>query len=69
MNAPSFANDVVESAAVHLSVLDEFIVIAQTKMEETANAFARDSLNDLLASLREQRDSYVAFSAPVAEAA
>lgn len=69
MKAVSFSDDVLEAAAVHLGVLDDFIAIAQTKMDETPNAFAHDSLNDLLASLREQRDSYAAFALPVAVAA
>ncbi|MCW2240970.1 hypothetical protein [Azospirillum canadense] len=69
MKAVSFSDDVLEAATVHLGVLDDFIAIAQTKLNETPNVFARDSLSDLLASLREQRDSYAAFALPVTMAA
>ncbi|WP_448207948.1 hypothetical protein [Azospirillum sp. sgz302134] len=69
MNTATFPGDVLEAATTHLSVLDDFIAITQAKLEETSNSFARDSLNDLLASLREQRDTYVTFATPIVVAA
>ncbi|HYH20583.1 MAG TPA: hypothetical protein VD995_18400 [Azospirillum sp.] len=69
MKAPLISNDVFAATQVHLSVLDEFIAVVQKKLDETPNPFARDSLKDLLGSLTDQRDSYVAYADPVAAAA
>lgn len=64
MNAPiaaPIAKDVLASATLHLDVLEEFIAVVRRRMASTTDTFARDSLNDLLLSLTEQRDSYQAF--------
>ncbi|PWC40615.1 hypothetical protein [Azospirillum sp. TSO35-2] len=66
-NAP-VASDVLAAAALHLEVLEEFIAVVRRKMTETTDAFARDSLSDLLVSLTEQRDGYQAFAVIPAEA-
>ncbi|MBP2292647.1 hypothetical protein [Azospirillum rugosum] len=64
MKSPIFSNDVVAAASVHLNILDEFIATVQKKMDETVNPFVRDSLVDLLANLRDQREGYSLFAAP-----
>lgn len=60
MTAP-IAQDVLASATLHLDVLEEFIAVVRRRLTATTDAFARDSLTDLLLSLTEQRDSYQAF--------
>lgn len=60
------AKDVLASATLHLDVLEEFIAVVRRRMAATTDAFARDSLNDLLLSLTEQRDSYQALAMPAA---
>ena len=64
MTTASSSYDIFVAAQLHLNVLDEFIAIAQAKLNETVNPFARDSLKDLIANLTEQRDSYAAFAEP-----
>lgn len=64
MTTSSSSYDIFVAAQLHLSVLDEFIAVAQTKLNETVNPFARDSLKDLIANLVEQRDNYAAFADP-----
>lgn len=61
--------DILGAASLHLEVLDAFIAVARDKMAGTSNPFARDSLNDLLGSLAEQRETYLAFAAPLADLA
>ena len=63
MTAP-IAKDVLASATLHLEVLEEFIAVVHRRMGATTDAFARDSLTDLLLSLTEQRDSYQALAFP-----
>lgn len=63
------ASDILCAATLHLEVLDAFIAVARDKMAGTANPFARDSLNDLVGSLAEQRETYLAFAAPLADLA
>lgn len=60
------ASDILCAATLHLEVLDAFIAVARDKMAATTNAFARDSLNDLVGSLAEQRETYLTFAAPLA---
>ena len=69
MQALSFSGAVARSAKLHLSVLDDFIAVVERKLTETANPFARDSLSDMLADLREQRDGYLTLAEPAAIAA
>ncbi len=64
MNSQAISNDIVSAATVHLNVLDEFIATVQTKLDENSNPFVRDSLTDLLSSLRDQREGYSLFAAP-----
>lgn len=59
--AAPIAQDVLASATLHLDVLEEFIAVVRRRMASATDSFARDSLNDLLLSLTEQRDSYQAF--------
>ncbi|AWK90222.1 hypothetical protein [Azospirillum thermophilum] len=66
MKISAFSSDIFTAANLHLSVLDEFIAIVQSKLAETVNPFARDSLNDLLANLTEQRDSYLMLADSIA---
>ncbi|ALG75608.1 hypothetical protein VY88_28935 [Azospirillum thiophilum] len=61
MTAP-IAKDVLASATLHLEVLEEFIGVVRRKLTVTDNAFARDSLTDLLLNLTEQRDGYQALT-------
>ena len=68
MTAP-IAKDVLASATLHLDVLEEFIAVVRRRMATTTDSFARDSLNDLLLSLTEQRDSYQALAMPAIVAA
>lgn len=69
MQALAFSGEVARSAKLHLSVLEDFIAVVQSKLGETANPFARDSLSDMLADLIEQRDSHLMLAEPVAIAA
>ncbi|WP_042446938.1 hypothetical protein [Azospirillum sp. B510] len=46
------------SASIHLKMIDEFIAIAQSKLNGVTCDFTRDSLTDLLAGLTEQRETY-----------
>ncbi|WP_372400652.1 hypothetical protein ABMY26_35490 (plasmid) [Azospirillum sp. HJ39] len=61
MTAP-IAKDVLASATLHLDVLEEFIGVVRRKLTVTNDAFARDSLTDLLLNLTEQRDGYQALT-------
>ena len=67
--AAPIAKDVLASATLHLDVLEEFIAVVRRRMATTTDTFARDSLNDLLLSLTEQRDSYQALAIPAIVAA
>ena len=69
MQALSFTSEVARSAALHLSVLDDFITVVERKLAETANPFARDSLSDMLTDLNGQRDGYLTLAVPAAIAA
>ncbi|WP_143268233.1 hypothetical protein [Azospirillum agricola] len=64
MTKTNFSSEIFSAATLHLDVLDEFIAVVQGKLVATDNAFARDSLTDLLANLTEQRETYLAFAAP-----
>ena len=69
MTKTAFSSEIFSAATLHLDILDQFVGIVQGKLAETDNAFARDSLTDLLASLTDQRDGYMAFAVPMATAA
>lgn len=64
MTKNTFSSEIFSAATVHLGVLDEFIAVVEGKLAETVNPFARDSLGDLLASLTEQRETYLAQGLP-----
>lgn len=69
MQSLSISAAIINSASLHMSVLDEFIAVVQRKGAETENGFARESLSELLSSLTEQRALYGGLAAPVAVAA
>jgi len=57
--AYSSANRRVQSASLaHMALLDEFIRITKEKLGTQEDAFVRDSLGDLLLTLRDERDGY-----------
>ncbi|WP_431857739.1 hypothetical protein [Azospirillum sp.] len=57
--AYSSANRRVQSASLtHMALLDEFIRITKDKLGTQDDAFVRDSLGDLLLTLRDERDGY-----------
>ncbi|MBP2303219.1 hypothetical protein [Azospirillum picis] len=62
--AAPVATDLLAAAVLHLEVLEEFIAVVRRKLAATTDAFARDSLSDLLVSLSEQRDVYQALTVP-----
>lgn len=50
---------ITASSMVHMTLLDEFIRMTQDRIGAQDDAFVRDSLTDLLASLRDERSGYV----------
>jgi hypothetical protein len=55
----SSASRRVQSASLtHMALLDEFIRITKDKLGNQEDAFVRDSLADLLLTLRDERDGY-----------
>lgn len=56
--------NIFTAASMHLDLVDEFIAIAQTKLDgataDFAPDFVRDSLSDLLDGLTGQRETYLA---------
>lgn len=70
MSKTDCAVNVFAAASLHLDVVDEFIAIAQSKLDGATSDFTRDSLTDLLAGLTEQRETYraVLAAAPTANA-
>ncbi|ANC91512.1 hypothetical protein A6A40_06120 [Azospirillum humicireducens] len=46
------------SSAVHIALLDQFIRLTQDTIVEQDDTFVRDSLVDLLSSLRNERADY-----------
>ena len=65
MSKTDCAANVFVSASLHLDVVDEFIAITQSKLDDATSDFARDSLTDLLSGLTEQRETYRAVLAAV----
>ena len=65
MSKTDCAANVFASASLHLDVVDEFITITQSKLTDASSDFTRDSLNDLLSGLNEQRETYRAALAAV----
>ncbi|MBP2226944.1 hypothetical protein [Azospirillum agricola] len=50
---------ITASSLTHLTLLDEFIRLTQDRIGAQDDAFVRDSLADLLTSLRDERAGYV----------
>ncbi|WP_035691442.1 hypothetical protein [Azospirillum halopraeferens] len=46
------------ASQVHVALLDEFIRVTKEKLDGHEDIFVRDSLADLLSSLRDERDGY-----------
>lgn len=65
MSKTDFADEIFNSAALHLDIVDEFIAIAQSKLNGATSEFTCESLNDLLSGLTEQRETYRAVLATV----
>jgi hypothetical protein len=65
MSKTDCAVNVFAAASLHLDVVDEFIAITQSKLDDATSDFARDSLTDLLSGLAEQRETYRAVLAAV----
>ncbi|CBS91535.1 hypothetical protein [Azospirillum lipoferum] len=63
MSKTDCAAEIFKSAALHLDMVDEFIAIAQSKLNSVDSEFTRDSLADLLSGLTEQRETYGAVLA------
>ncbi len=73
MTKTALSAEIVDAAALHLDLLGDFIAVVQGRLAQDAlvagNPFARDSLTDLLASLIDQRDTYLALAEPLTAAA
>lgn len=50
---------VTTSSRIHIALVDEFIQMTQQSMDAQDDAFVRESLNDLLATLRDERAGYL----------
>jgi len=50
---------IAASSLTHITLLDEFIRLTQDRLGAQDDAFVRDSLADLLTSLRDERAGYV----------
>ncbi len=50
---------ITSSSRVHIDLVDEFIRLTQDRIGAQKDIFVRESLNDLLASLREERAGYM----------
>ncbi|MGQ9369356.1 hypothetical protein [Azospirillum sp. ST 5-10] len=65
--AATAAPSVGIASQAHRELLEEFIGLVKSRMDETRDPFIEDSLKDLLVTLTEQHDGY--FAAPDAPAA
>ncbi|MGQ9366763.1 hypothetical protein [Azospirillum sp. ST 5-10] len=52
------SRQVKASSQVHVALLDDFIRVTKEKLAANEDPFVRDSLADLLSSLRDERDGY-----------
>lgn len=59
------------ASLAHISLLDDFIKLTQEKVVGQADPFVRESLGELLDSLRHERQGYVTLlgSSPIGKAA
>lgn len=59
VQAAAFSDSAVRSASLlHVALLDEFIRLTRDAVVEEADGFIRDSLEETLAALRQERDGY-----------
>ncbi len=59
MIASATAEKITTSSRVHIDLVDEFIRLTQDKIDGQRDAFTRESLLDMLATLREERAGYL----------
>ena len=59
MISSTIARKIDASSEVHIALLSEFIAMTEERARSQSDAFTRESLGDLLVSLREQRDTYL----------
>ncbi|CAO3446526.1 hypothetical protein FBZ82_11962 [Azospirillum brasilense] len=50
---------ITSSSRVHIALVDEFIQLAQNRIDGQNDPFVRESLADLLSTLREERSGYL----------
>lgn len=53
------AEQITSSSRVHIALVDEFIQLAQNRIDGQNDPFVRESLCDLLSTLREERSGYL----------
>jgi hypothetical protein len=58
MRATANAAEIFAASQMHLNILEEFIGTVEVRLTAPLPAFTRESLTELLASLRERRASY-----------
>lgn len=61
MGAIAKVQNITASSLAHIDLLDEFIDITQTRMAAQHDGFVRESLGELLESLRQERQGYAAL--------
>lgn len=59
MISSTTAEKITTSSRAHIDLVDEFIRLTQDKIDGQRDAFTRESLLDLLATLREERAGYL----------
>lgn len=59
MLASATTEKITTSSRVHIALVDEFIRLTQNKIDDQRDAFTRESLLDLLATLRDERAGYL----------
>lgn len=52
------SQQIKSASQTHVALLDEFIRVTKEKLAAHDDEFVRDSLADLLSSLRDERDGY-----------
>ena len=50
---------ITSSSRVHIALVDEFIQLTQNRIDGQNDPFIRESLCDLLSTLREERSGYL----------
>ncbi len=53
------AEQITSSSRVHIALVDEFIQLTQNQIDAQNDPFVRESLCDLLSTLREERSGYL----------